>query len=52
MGRDIMDMNFLGPRIMDKFVLALIVMSLYWKARILSHPTIHPDAAHLMCSST
>lgn len=31
MGRDIMDPNFLGPRIMDKFVLALIVMSLYWK---------------------
>lgn len=30
MGRDIMDMNFLGPRIMDKLVLAFIVMSLYW----------------------
>ncbi len=31
MGRDIMDMNFLGPRIMDKLVLALIIMSLYWR---------------------
>ncbi|EIE26352.1 hypothetical protein COCSUDRAFT_39467 [Coccomyxa subellipsoidea C-169] len=30
MGRDIVDLNFLGPRIMDKFVLALIIMSLYW----------------------
>jgi hypothetical protein len=33
MGRDIMDINFLGPRIMDKFVLALIIMSLYWHVR-------------------
>jgi hypothetical protein len=31
MGRDVMDMNFLGPRIMDKLVLAFIVMSLYWR---------------------
>ena len=31
MGRDVMDMNFLGPRIMDKLVLAFSVMSLYWR---------------------
>ena len=31
MGRDIQDLSFLGPRIMDKLVLALIIMSLYWR---------------------
>ncbi|CAK0754674.1 hypothetical protein CVIRNUC_002316 [Coccomyxa viridis] len=31
MGRDIMDHHFLGPRIMDKLVLSLIVMSLYYQ---------------------
>lgn len=50
MGRDIMDMNFLGPRIMDKFVLALIVMSLYWKARLPSHPSIH--STHVLAFKT
>jgi hypothetical protein len=30
MGRDVQDLSFLGPRIMDKVVLALIMMSLYW----------------------
>lgn len=30
MGRDIMDHHFLGPRIADKLVLSLIVMSLYY----------------------
>lgn len=31
MGRDIMDHHFLGPRIADKLVLSLIVMSLYFQ---------------------
>ena len=31
MGRDIMDHHFLGPRILDKLVLSLIVMSLYYQ---------------------
>ena len=30
MGRDIMDHHFLGPRMADKLVLSLIVMSLYY----------------------
>ena len=33
MGRDIQDVNFMGPRLLDKFVLSLIVMSLYWRVR-------------------
>ena len=29
--RDFQDLQFLGPRIVDKVVLALIIMTLYWK---------------------
>ncbi len=36
MGRDIMDHHFLGPRIMDKLVLSLIVMSLYYQVLLRS----------------
>ena len=35
MGRDIMDHQFLGPRIADKLVLSLIVMSLYFAVSFL-----------------
>ena len=29
--RDFVDISYLGPRVLDKIVLALIIMSLYWK---------------------
>ncbi len=37
MGRDLMDHHFLGPRIADKLVLSLIVMSLYFQVPALTH---------------
>ena len=37
MGRDLMDHHFLGPRIADKLVLSLIVMSLYFQVPALAH---------------
>ena len=37
MGRDIMDHQFLGPRIADKLVLSLIVMSLYFAVSLPAH---------------
>ena len=37
MGRDIMDHHFLGPRIADKLVLSLIVMSLYFAVSLPAH---------------
>ena len=54
MGRDVMDMNFLGPRIMDKLVLAFIVMSLYWRVganQARPHPSFwhHPPATAALC---
>ena len=49
MGRDIMDMNFLGPRIMDKLVLAFIVMSLYWRVGAnQARPT--PFGSSILCT--
>ncbi len=37
MGRDIMDTQFLGPRIADKLVLSLIIMSLYFAVSLQAH---------------
>lgn len=37
--RDIQDPSFLGPRILDKFVLSLIIMSLYWKVGANKEPS-------------
>jgi hypothetical protein len=31
--RDFRDITFLGPRIVDKLMLSLIIMTLYWRVR-------------------
>ena len=46
MGRDIMDTQFLGPRIADKLVLSLIVMSLYFAVSLETLTPAHASPLH------
>ena len=46
--RDFRDITFLGPRIVDKLMLSLIIMTLYWRVRHFTarHVPFWPNRAH------
>ena len=41
--KDFRDITFLGPRIVDKLILALIIMTLYWRVRLITLFAHCPD---------